>query len=76
MRTKSLALLFVVALTVVVAVFAQQPQNPLPAAQVPAAKPAEQQQIQKSPGTIPITVNLVDVLFTVLDRRDKLVSGL
>ena len=33
-------------------------------------------QVQKSQTTIPVTVNLVDVLFTVLDRRNKLVPGL
>jgi len=32
--------------------------------------------VQKSQTTIPITVNLVDVLFTVLDRRNKLVPDL
>ena len=32
--------------------------------------------MQKSQTTIPITVNLVDVLFTVLDRRNKLVPDL
>ena len=51
-------------------VFAQQqpnPSNPPP--------PAPQEQLQKGP-TIPIQVNLVDVLFTVLDRRNKLVPAL
>ena len=32
--------------------------------------------MQKSQTTIPVTVNLVDVLFTVLDRRNKLVPDL
>ena len=76
MPTKSLALFFAVMLIGLGPVFAQQPQNPPPPAQVPPAVPAEQQQVQKSQTTIPITVNLVDVLFTVLDHRNKLVSGL
>jgi VWFA-related protein len=76
MRTKTLALLFAIVLCGVAPFFAQQPQNPASAAQAPGAKPAEQDQIQKSQTTIPITVNLVDVLFTVLDRRNKLVPGL
>ena len=76
MPTKSLTLLFAVMLIGLGPVLAQQPQNPPPPAQVPPAVPAEQQQVQKSQTTIPITVNLVDVLFTVLDHRNKLVSGL
>lgn len=72
MRTKSIALLLTLSLSAAASLFAQQPQNPAPAA---TAKPQEQQ-IQKSQTTIPIVVNLVDVLFTVLDRRNKLVSGL
>src|SRR5260370_12800192 len=38
--------------------------------------PAPQEQIQKSQTVIPVQVNLVDVLFTVLDRRNKLVPSL
>jgi len=55
-------------------VWAQQ-QNPTPPVVVPA-NPQQQEQVQKSQTVIPITVNLVDVLFTVLDRRNKLVPGL
>ncbi|MGB2664776.1 MAG: VWA domain-containing protein [Candidatus Acidiferrum sp.] len=77
MRTKSLALLLVLLSSGGAPFFAQQqPQNPPTPATPPAAKPADQQPIQKSQTTIPVTVNLVDVLFTVLDRRNKLVSGL
>ncbi len=77
MRTKSLALLLILLLCGVAPLFAQQqPQNPPTPATPPAAKPAEQQPIEKSQTTIPVTVNLVDVLFTVLDRRNKLVAGL
>lgn len=57
------------------AVFAQQSQNPPAPAQKPEA-PTQEPQIQKSQTTIPVTVNLVDVLFTVLDRRNKLVPDL
>jgi len=49
----------------------QNPSNP-PAA--PA--PAPQEPLQKSETKITTTVNLVDVLFTVLDRRNKLVPTL
>jgi len=76
MRTKTLAQLLALLLCGVAPFFAQQPQNPPPPAKAPDAKPAEQEQVQKSQTTIPITVNLVDVLFTVLDRRNKLVPGL
>jgi len=77
MRTKLLAVPFVLLLCGVVPffVFAQQTQNPAPPPKAPAA-PAQEEQVQKSQTTIPITVNLVDVLFTVLDRRNKLVPDL
>jgi VWFA-related protein len=75
MRTKLFALLLVLLLCGVVPSFAQQQQNPTPPVKPPAATPPEEQ-AQKSQTTIPVTVNLVDVLFTVLDRRNKLVSGL
>lgn len=76
MRTKTIALLSVILLCVVAPFFAQQPQNPAPPATPPTAAPAQEQQVQKSQTTIPISVNLVDVLFTVLDRRNKLVPAL
>jgi Ca-activated chloride channel family protein len=44
----------------------QQPQPPAP----------NQQDTQRSQVTIPVQVNLVDVLFTVLNRRSKLVPDL
>jgi Ca-activated chloride channel homolog len=75
MRTKTLGLLLVLLLCGVAPFFAQEPQNPSTPTNPPPAKPAEDQ-VQKSQTTIPITVNLVDVLFTVLDRRNKLVAGL
>ncbi len=73
MRTRSFALLFLLLLVRVAPFFAQQPQNP--PAKPPEPPPAEPQ-VQKSQTTIPVTVNLVDVLFTVLDRRNKLVPAL
>jgi Ca-activated chloride channel family protein len=79
MRTTSIALLFAILFCGLVPILAQQQQNPTPPpANPPAAAPAEQQQQppQKSQTTIPVTVNLVDVLFTVLDRRNKLVPNL
>jgi Ca-activated chloride channel homolog len=75
MRTTSVALLFAIHLCAVAPSFAQQTQNPAPPAQAPAA-PQDQQSPQKSQTTIPVTVNLVDVLLTVLDRRNKLVPNL
>jgi len=50
--------------------FAQQSTPP-----APPPPPASQDQIQQSQ-TIILRVNLVDVLFTVLDRRNKLVPSL
>ena len=79
MRTKPIALLLPFFLCGAAPFFAQPPQNPSPApAKPPAAAPpaAQEPQAQKSQTTIPVTVNLVDVLFTVLDRRNKLVADL
>ena len=78
MRTKTLGVLLLLLLCGVAPFFAQQPQSPAASAKPPVAPPAAAQepQVQKSQTTIPVTVNLVDVLFTVLDRRNKLVPGL
>src|ERR1700736_4041520 len=51
----------------------QAPAKPKDAAQQPAQEPAPTRQDQ---GKITQTVNLVDVLFTVLSRRNKLVPDL
>src|SRR5271169_2757127 len=75
MRYRPLALLGTAVFLATVLVSAQQTENPAPPAQSPATKPAEQQ-VQKSQTTISTQVNLVDVLFTVLDRRNKLIAGL
>jgi Ca-activated chloride channel homolog len=74
MQTKLFAVLFALLLYGAAPFFAQQPQNPAPSPK--ASTPAQEEQIQKSQTTIPVTVNLVDVLFTVLDRRNKLVPDL
>src|SRR5271170_98302 len=77
MRTIPLALLFALFLCGVAPFLAQQPQSPAPAKPTaPAAPAAQEPQAQKSQTTIPVSVNLVDVLFTVLDRRNKLVPDL
>jgi VWFA-related protein len=78
MQPKTFAFLFIMVLAGSALLFAQQPPAPLPAnpaAQTPPPDANQSQATQKAP-TIPIVVNLVDVLFTVLDRRNKLVSGL
>ena len=76
MREKLLALIFALLFCGIHVLFAQQqnPPAPVPTPPSPAA-PQEQQEIQKGP-TIKVPVNLVDVLFTVLNRRNKLVSDL
>jgi len=56
-------------------VFAQQ-QNPTTPPATPPAAAQEQEKPQQSGTKFVTTVNLVDVLFTVLDRRNKLVSSL
>jgi len=54
---------------------AQQRPQPAPPAQTPPS-PGQQQPPQQSPQRIIQVVNLVDVLFTVLNRRNKLVPDL
>jgi Ca-activated chloride channel homolog len=72
--------LFLTGLLLFAAVFgavfaeAQNPSTP-PAAPTPPAQSPQNQDVQRTQ-TIPVVVNLVDVLFTVLDRRNKLVPGL
>src|SRR3974390_221714 len=79
MRSRTFAFLLIVVLAGgALLVAQQQPAPPAatnPPAQAPPADASQPQATQKAP-TIPIVVNLVDVLFTVLDRRNKLVSGL
>lgn len=70
--------LLLIAGTLLLAQQPQEPQQNPPSSTPPAAPPAPppQEPPQKSPQTIRTQVNLVDVLFTVLDRRNKLVSNL
>jgi VWFA-related protein len=75
MRKPSLGILLLATLSGAVLVSAQQ-QNPTTPPQPPAAKPQSQEEVQKSQTVIKVPVNLVDVLFTVLDRRNRLVPGL
>jgi len=72
---KSIALSLALILCGTVLLLAQQPQQNPPPTPPPAGQ-QQQQEPQKSPTTIRTQVNLVDVLFTVLDRRNKLISNL
>ena len=55
----------------------QSPATPKPQSTPPAQSPAPSQEpAQQSGQKIGVRVNLVDVLFTVLDRRNKLVPAL
>jgi len=76
MRTHPLDLFLAAFLLGATLVSAQQqpqtPPSPAPAV-VPPSKPQSQDEVLKSQTTIPVNVNLVDVLFTVLNRRNKLV---
>lgn len=75
MRNLSIGLLLVAVLLGSAFVFAQQQNPSTPPAPPPAA--AQGQEAPQQNGTKFITtVNLVDVLFTVLDRRNKLVPTL
>ena len=56
--------------------YAQQPPSPAQEKPQPAPPPQTQQQSPQEGPTFRATVNLVDVLATVLDRRNKLVSDL
>ena len=73
MRLHLLGFLCAVSLWGSALLFAQQ-QNPT--APPPAPPPPPQEPVTKSQTVIPVQVNLVDVLFTVLDRRNKLVPTL
>jgi Ca-activated chloride channel homolog len=73
MRNKSLALVLAVLICGALPTLGQQQNPPAPATPPPAVP--GQEEIQKGP-TIKIPVNLVDVLFTVLNRRNKLISTL
>lgn len=68
MRRKALPLLLLAALLTAAGTSAQQPTPPPPPPQEPAP--------QRSAQAITREINLVDVLFTVLNRRNKLVADL
>jgi Ca-activated chloride channel homolog len=75
MRNKSLALVLAVLICGVPPILGQQQNPPAPAPATPPPAVPGQEEMQKGP-TIKIPVNLVDVLFTVLNRRNKLISTL
>jgi VWFA-related protein len=82
MLFRSVSLLWVAAFLGTFLLLAQQPgqnppaQNPPAPAQTPPPAPPAAEPPQQSGTKITTTVNLVDVLFTVLNRRNKLVSDL
>jgi Ca-activated chloride channel homolog len=69
-------LLLIVVSGTSLAFYAQEKQTPAPPAAAPPAPSAPQEQQDQKQPTIRIPVNLVDVLFTVLNRRNKLVPDL
>jgi Ca-activated chloride channel homolog len=75
MRRLSIGLLLFAVLLGSALMFAQQQNPATPPATPPAATP-DQEKPQQSGTKFVTTVNLVDVLFTVLDRRNKLVASL
>ena len=75
MRLRLLGFLPAIGLLGSTLLFAQQQNPSTPPATPPPAPPA-QEPVQKSETKIITTVNLVDVLLTVLDRRNKLVPSL
>lgn len=54
----------------------QQPPPPPPPQSSASQDPSQNPPPGPNPTVIPIRVNLVDILFTVLDRRNKLISNL
>ena len=72
MRLRLLGFLFAVSLSGSALLPAQEQQNPT----TPPSQPPPPQEPVKVENKITTTVNLVDVLFTVLDRRNKLVPTL
>jgi Ca-activated chloride channel family protein len=68
-------LLFIIVSGASLVFYAQEKQTPVPPAVAPPAQDQPDPNQQKQP-TIKIPVNLVDVLFTVLNRRNKLVPDL
>src|ERR1700751_625037 len=75
MLNKSRALGLAVLICGALPILGQQQNPPAPAPATPPPALPGQEEMQKGP-TIKIPVNLVDVLFTVLNRRNKLISSL
>src|ERR1700751_162174 len=75
MLNKSRALGLAVLICGALPILGQQQNPPAPAPATPPPALPGQEEMQKGP-TIKIPVNLVDVLFTVLNRRNKLISTL
>jgi Ca-activated chloride channel homolog len=75
MRNKLFALVLAVLICGAPPSLGQQQNPPAPAPATPPQAAPGQEEMQKGP-TIKIPVNLVDVLFTVLNRRNKLISTL
>jgi Ca-activated chloride channel homolog len=75
MRNKSLASVLAVLICGALPILGQQQNPPAPAPATPPPAVPGQEEMQKGP-TIKIPVNLVDVLFTVLNRRNKLIATL
>ena len=71
MRLRHFGFPLALAILIAASLSAQQPNPP-----TPPPSPPPQEPIQQSQTVIPVRVNLVDVLFTVLDRRNKLVPSL
>src|SRR5260221_265909 len=70
MRLRQLGFPLVLAIFNITPLSAQQPNPPA------TPPPASQEEVQKSQTVIPVSLNLVDVLFPVLDRMNKLVPSL
>jgi Ca-activated chloride channel family protein len=75
MRNKSLASVLAVLICGALPILGQQQNPPAPAPATPPPAVPGQEEMQKGP-TIKIPVNLVDVLFTVLNRRNRLIATL
>jgi Ca-activated chloride channel family protein len=81
MHMRRTIVFLILALLLLMVPLAEQAQQSSPAAKPQSAAPAQpaapsQEKPQKSDQTITKVVNIVDVLFTVLDRRNKLVPSL
>lgn len=76
MLRKPILVLALAILGVSILPLAERGQEPGPPAQPPPPSGAQEQPPGQNPTVIQSRVNLVDILFTVLDRRNKLVATL